>query len=85
MGQTSFLFSGFLSSSIWKRADAVLKGFFIFLASSASDPFDGTKPRGLVPLRVYPEQAPAFIPGSRRVDFITGRIIYLDGELTAVA
>jgi len=37
MGQTSFLFSGFLSSSIWKRADAVLKRFFIFLAWSASD------------------------------------------------
>jgi hypothetical protein len=37
------------------------------------DQFDGAKPRfsrrrGKAPLRVNPEQAPAFMPGSRRVD-----------------
>jgi hypothetical protein len=37
------------------------------------DPFDGAEPRLLrretkAPVRVNPEQAPAFMPGSRRVD-----------------
>ena len=41
----------------------------------AIDPFDGAKPRlsrrGVkAPLRVKPEQAPAFMPGSRRVDLL---------------
>jgi len=46
------------------------------------DPFDGAKPclsrRGRkAPLRVNPEQPPAFMPGSRRVDLVIGDITAL--------
>jgi len=46
----------------------------LLLLTKAFDPFDGAKPRLLrrgkeAPLRVNPEQAQAFRPGSRRVDF----------------
>jgi hypothetical protein len=52
-------------------------------SSPGFDPFGGAKPRLLrrgneTPLRVNPEQAQAFRPGSRRVDFIhplTGGIV----------
>ena len=50
---------------VWQKADQ--------LAFRVFDPFGGAKPRlwrrgKEAPLRVNPEQAPAFRPGSRRVD-----------------
>jgi len=55
----------------------------IFEQPMKIDPFGGAKPRLLrqgkeVPLRVNPEQAQAFGPGSRRVDFFSNLLILLE-------
>ncbi len=67
-----------LSSAVCDRTSAI----------SFVDPFGSAKPRlsrrgRKAPLRVNPEQAPAFMPGSRRVDF-RFRVSTVDGS-SAVA